>query len=92
MLPLACDGGKVKREECAQMLDRYLDMVIAGEPSHAKLPPAESLATLQVKRAARKAEPGYRRVQVQCEAEISRREFRCAMSAPTPESWQACID
>ncbi|MDB5213930.1 MAG: hypothetical protein JWO86_1857 [Myxococcaceae bacterium] len=69
-------NGKVTRAECTQMLDRYIDMTVANEPE----------------RALRKGDARYVRVQEQCEAEITRREYRCAMKAPSPETWQACID
>jgi hypothetical protein len=74
------------------MLDRYVDMTVAGEPGFAEQPPAEARTARETKKALRKGEAGYKRVQEQCEAEISRREYRCAMKAPTPETWQACID
>jgi hypothetical protein len=69
-------NGKVTRAECTQMLDHYIDMTAASEPE----------------KALRKGDPRYVRVQEQCEAEIARREYRCAMKAPSPETWQACID
>jgi hypothetical protein len=87
----ACNG-KVTRAECTSMLDRYIDMTVAGEPSLADLPEAEARAARDMKKAVRKADPRYVRVQQQCEAEITRREYRCAMKAPSPETWQACID
>jgi hypothetical protein len=31
-------------------------------------------------------------VQTQCEREVTRSEYRCAMKSETPEKWQACID
>lgn len=89
---LAACNGKATREQCAEMLDRYLDMTIAGEPGLADLPPAEARAAREMKKALRKAEPTYARVSTQCETEISKSEYRCAMKAPTPETWQACID
>jgi len=87
---LSC-GGRATRAECTDMLDRYVDMTVAGEPELAEMPP-EARAAREVKKALRKGEASYKRVQEQCEAEISRREYRCAMKAPTPETWQACID
>jgi hypothetical protein len=90
-LALGCNG-KATREQCTEMLDKYLDMTIAGDPSLADLPPAEARAAREMKRAIRKAEPAYARVENQCESEISKSEYRCAMKAPTPETWQACID
>lgn len=91
LLAMACNG-KATREQCTEMLDKYLDMTIAGEPGLADLPPAEARAAREMKRALRKSEPSYARVEGQCESEISKSEYRCAMKAPTPETWQACID
>ncbi len=88
---LACNG-KVTRAECTEMLDKYIDMTVSGDPALADLPAREALAAREMKKALRKGDPRYMRVQDQCEAEISRREYRCAMKAPTPETWQACID
>jgi hypothetical protein len=88
---LACNG-KVTRQQCTEMLDKYLDMTIASEPDLADLPPSEARAAREMKRALRKSEPSYARVQNQCESEIRKSEYRCAMKAPTPEMWQACID
>ncbi len=91
LVAVACNG-KVTREECSQMLDRYLDMTIASDETLASLTPSEAHAAREMKKAIRKTEPSYRRVHEQCEAEISKKEYRCAMKAPTPETWQACID
>ncbi len=75
------------------MLDKYLDMSIAGEvePSQS-MSAAETNAAREMKKALRKSDAAYRRVQDQCEHEVSRSEYRCAMKANTPETWQACID
>jgi hypothetical protein len=83
---------KASREQCSEMIDKYIDMTIAGEPGLADLPPAEARAAREMKKAIRKAEPSYARVEGQCESEISMSEYRCAMKAQTPETWQACID
>jgi hypothetical protein len=88
---VACNG-KATREQCHEMLDKYLDMTIAAEPGLADLPPAEARAAREMKKALRQSEPSYARVEGQCESEISKSEYRCAMKAPTPETWQACID
>jgi hypothetical protein len=90
-LLLGCNG-KVTREQCGEMLDHYLDMTMESDPGLAELPPAEARAAREMKKALRKGEPSYARVESQCESEISKREYRCAMKAPTPETWQACID
>ena len=74
--PALACNGKISRGECTQMLDRYVDMTSASDSD----------------KALRKSDARYVRVQEQCEAEITRREYRCAMKAPSPETWQACID
>lgn len=84
--------GKATRAECTAMLDKYLDLTIAQDPSLTKLTPEEANAAREIKRALRKDEPAYKRVHDQCEREISKREYRCAMKTHTPETWQACID
>lgn len=88
---VACNG-KATKEQCGEMLDKYLDMTIAGEPGLNDLSPAEQRAAREMKKALRKNEPSYARVSTQCETEITKAEYRCAMKAPTPETWQACID
>jgi hypothetical protein len=91
LLGLACDA-KASRAECTEMLDKYVFMTAGGEPGIADLSAAQAAAARDTEIALRKADPRYARVQQQCEAEITRREYRCAMKAPSPETWQACID
>lgn len=91
LLATACNG-KVTRQDCTEMLDKYLEMTTAGDPSLEGLSPPEAKAAREMKVALRKGEAAYRRVHDQCEAEISKKEYRCAMKADTPEKWQACID
>ena len=88
---LGCNG-KATKEQCSEMIDKYLDMTIASEPGLADLSPAEERAAREMKKALRKNEPSYARVSTQCETEITKAEYRCAMKANTPETWQACID
>lgn len=88
---LGC-GGRASKQECEQMLDKYLDMVMAEEPELDKLPPDQKKVARDMKRAVRKAEPSYQKVFSQCEAEITKKEYRCAMAAPNPNVWESCID
>jgi hypothetical protein len=74
------------------MLDKYLEMEIAGDRDLQNLSPTEASAAREMKKALRKNDAAYRRAETQCQTEISRSEYRCAIKAPTPETWQACID
>ncbi|MBX3228065.1 MAG: hypothetical protein KIT84_27430 [Labilithrix sp.] len=89
---IAACNGKATKEQCSEMLDKYLDMTIESDPSLADLPPAEARAAREMKKALHKSQPKYATVANQCEAEITKSEYRCAMKAPNPETWQACID
>jgi len=91
MLGAGCHG-KVTKDDCTKMLDRYLDMVIAADPATRNLPPAQAAAVRDMKRAVKKAERSYAQVEAQCETEVSRSEYDCAMKASIPDEWEACIE
>ena len=83
---------KVTKPECTEMLDHYLDMVIAGDPSTRNLPPAQATAVREMKRAVKKADKSYAQVEAQCVTEVSRDEYDCAMKANISDEWEACIE
>jgi hypothetical protein len=87
-----CKRGKATPAECAAMIDRYVDMTIASDPQLAALPPAQADVARQMKREVKKGEKSYRQVEEQCEREVTRGELDCAMKAPTPNDWEACIE
>ena len=37
-------------------------------------------------------EAAYRHAEDQCSREVTRKEYACAMSAKTPNDWEACIE
>ena len=74
------------------MMDHYLDMVVAADPSTQNLSPAQAAAVRQMKKAVKKAEPSYAQVQGQCQSEVTRHEYDCAMAAKNPDEWEACIE
>jgi hypothetical protein len=78
--------------ECEAMLDRYLDMTIAADPAIAPMPPAQGEIARAMKKANKRSDESYRRVAAQCLREVSRAEYDCAMKAPTPNDWEACIE
>ena len=74
------------------MLDHYVDMTIAGDPQLAGLPAGQAAVVRDMKKELKKGEKSYRQVQEQCEAEVSRHEYNCALEAKTPNEWEACIE
>jgi hypothetical protein len=91
LTPLACNK-KVTPDDCTRMLDHYLDMTIAEDPATRNLPPPQATAVRDMKRAVEKTTKSYAQHQTQCEREVSRSEYDCAMSANIPDEWEACID
>ena len=79
-------------EECGRMLDRYVDMTAGRDPALAGLPETRAAEVRDAKRAAKRLEPSYGRSLEQCRSEVSRAEYDCAMAAPTPNDWEACIE
>jgi len=79
-------------DECAQMLDRYVDMTAAEDPSLVGLDGNEAAELRAAKRASKRLEPTYARSLAQCQSEVSRSEYDCAMAAKTPNDWEACIE
>ncbi len=74
------------------MLDKYIEMVVAADPSTRNLPDGQAALVRESKKAAKKAEASYARVQSQCMSEVTRKEYVCAMAAKNPEEWEACIE
>lgn len=74
------------------MLDKYIEMTTARDGDLATLAEGEKAASLEMKRATRKADPRYAKVHTQCASEITPSEYKCAMKAETPERWESCIE
>ena len=89
-LSVAACRGKATREECTQMMDRYLDLEIAEDPTLAKLPPAQAAAVREMKRELKLGVKSYKKVHDRC-ADVTRNEARCALDAKTPAEWEECI-
>ena len=88
---VACHG-RVTNEDCSRMLDKYLDMAIAADPATRSLTETQASAVREMKRAVKKADRSYVKAQAQCETEVSRAEYDCAMKANIPDEWEACIE
>ena len=76
---------------CRAMLDRYVEMSARGEPSLAGL--GESAAADRVRELVvnKRAQPVYARAVERCRSETSGGALACAMKAPTPNEWEACV-
>jgi hypothetical protein len=87
-LLVACRG-KASREECAQMIERYLDLVIADDPDLAKLPPKQQAAAREMKRELKLGDARYKKVRACTDVRAS--EARCTTNAGTAAEWEECV-
>lgn len=86
---LGCHA-KATREECTQAMDRYIDLVIAEDPSIAKLPAPQASAVREMKRELKLGVASYKKVHDRC-AEVARGDVRCAIASSKSDEWEECI-
>lgn len=79
--PAAPARGKATAEECARVMDRYLELEIGSNPQLKDVPP-EAIA--EAKRMARE-----KHGEAPCTA--TRAQISCALSASTTAAWQRCM-
>jgi hypothetical protein len=82
--------GKVSPDDCTKMVEHYLDLVMAEDPSVKGLPPQQVHTVREVKGEVRRGDPSYRRVYERCDS-VTRSEYRCAMGADTSRAWEECL-
>ena len=79
------------RDECARVVDRYVDMKIDDDPEVARAAEGTRAAVREARLAKKKLEPSYAMRVEQCTREVDRSELECGMAAPSPNEWEACF-
>jgi hypothetical protein len=78
-------GRALSREECDQLLDRYVELLVRSD-----LPDTKPEQVLQMQREARqkaRRDPAFSR----CKDEVSRSAFECAMHAENADRLEQCL-
>jgi hypothetical protein len=78
--------GKVGKEECQQLFDRYIDLVVGTDSRFADIPPemiAELKAQATTQARQQQGDP--------CKQEVSRTKYNCAIVASSANEWQKCM-
>jgi hypothetical protein len=83
---MGCDR-KLDRTECLKLLDRYTELLVKDEEPEA-LP--ERIAQAQA-RARATAHKDTRFDFSSCSSHVTRKEFECAMNAPTVDEVERCL-
>lgn len=79
-------------EECEQILDRYVDFTIDGDPSLKGIPEESRGAARDLKKQDKRTSPEYLRARTQCETEVRASQVQCALKAGNANEWEACVD
>lgn len=82
--------GHASTDDCARMIDHYVDLAVGESPGGAKMAPGQAAAVRDVERGLKRAEPSYRRVEDRCPS-VTRSEVRCALGATTTAEWEGCL-
>lgn len=78
------EGGAVTRKECEQMIDRYVDLLVKSDDRLSALGP-EAIAMAKGQAKGQKGDP--------CTDEkLTKKKYKCAMSAKTKEKWEKCVE
>ena len=78
------EGGAVSRKECEQMIDRYIDLLVKSDDRLAALGP-EAIAMAKGQAKGQQGDP--------CTDEkLTKKKYKCAMSAKTKEKWEKCVE
>ena len=83
---------KVTRGECARMLERYVELSAAQDPTLVGLPPSQADEVRAERVAEKRASKEFARAEEDCMRDVSRKELECAMAAKTPNDWEACVE
>ena len=89
LLAVACKGPSTV--QCDAMLDRYLDMTEDDDPALTRLTDAPRANVRALRLTERRGAPSYAEAERRCTQEVSRNAYDCAMKAPTPNDWEACL-
>ena len=92
ILALAACSRRATPAQCTEMLDRFVDLTIDGDSTLQRLPEEQRPAARAQKKQEKREGQEFRRASGQCEAEVTVREYECAMKAANGNEWEACID
>ena len=73
------------------MLDRYVSMRADGDP---RVESASGLAKTTIRDQLieeKHHESAYASAELRCQREVSRSAYDCAIAAPGPNEWEACV-
>ncbi len=89
MLVLGC--AHPSRQQCEQVIDRYVDMKLGDDPEVVQAPESARPMVRDAQKAKKRSERAYTDRVSQCMDEVDTIELACGMNAPDPNQWEACF-
>lgn len=83
---------KVTKAECDALVNKLVDLEVDEDPRAKEMTAEQRDATRATAKKAMASDPDVKKVEGDCEAEVSRAELACAMSAKSSAEWNACIE
>ncbi len=90
-LALVSCGKHATLAECSALYDRFLDLKLADDPRSKAMTDAERAAARKALEPAVASDSDVQQVTKQCETEVTRQEYACAIAARTAREWNDCI-
>ncbi len=78
---------KISAAECARMFDRFFDLVLESDDRFKDLGADGKNMVRQISA----QDQRFQGMQKDCETDVSRTKWNCAMGARTQAAWQACV-
>jgi hypothetical protein len=88
---LASCGKHATLDECRALYDRFLDLKLGEDPRAKTMTPEERAAARKALEPAVAGDSDVQQVTKQCETEVTRQEYDCAIRATTSREWNDCI-
>ena len=78
--------------ECNALYERFLDLKLADDPRLKSITPEERANARKALVASVATDSDVQQVTRQCETEVTREEYDCAIKATTSVAWNECIN
>ena len=78
---------KITKAECTRMFDHFFDLILESDERFKDLGADGKSMARQISR----QDPQFLALQKDCESDVSRTKFNCAIGARTSAAWQSCV-
>jgi len=78
---------RISAPECQRMIDHFFDLVLASDPRFADIGPEGKVMVRQIA----SQDQRFAQIARDCEAQVPRRKYDCAIASKSSAAWQNCL-